>query len=837
MTNLKLMFVLLLTTCFIACSDTETTEADSEIAGENGVMSVSLTNSNDASSFIITQGTSAVIAVTLVDENSDAIANQTINFTSSQGTVSSSARLTNQNGETEFIVDTTDVNSGVVTTTISTTIDSETLTDEFQFEVIGATTVTDPAIEEGFNVSIALFNDTGLNTNTLTTESTAQLQLTLTDDDDNPIANIPVSFTAELGTLQAPSALTDSNGVASVVLDTGTTLGAGFVSASVVIDSVTQTPSFAYQIIAGVSVDSINLGYLDDTETFIADQIKTSQTNEDGLSVINAGATLGLEFSIVDDAFELLDEAITASFTSFCVDAGKATIDSAVSARKGTFRATYQDLSCAGASGNEDTIVASITVNSKNYTISHDLQMLPEGLGAIEFVSASPETIVIKGTGGQGQQEIATVTFIVKGELGNPIEQQTVAFDLSTQAGGIELTSESGITNSEGLVTAVVKSGSVPTAVRVNASVTTSDGVNIKSQSDLLSINTGLPDQNSITIAFSEINPEARNIVGKQITVSAYLADSFNNPIVDGTVVNFTTEGGSIEPSCQTFGGYCSVKWTSQEPYVDNHRVTILATALGHESFIDVNGNNIMDDSDGTAANDTINNVAIVEAGFSRPEPAITAGYLDMQEAWRDDNENYAFDAGEVFYDFNDDNMHSDKDNLFNGPQCDSAVLCPATADNMIHIRKAAVLITASSKALLQVTQLSDDLVLVENYDDFTVNDASDVARGEISAYSLKVSDTAMQTMPLGTQVSVTASLGELTGDTQISVANTIGVNDPNGFGGMDLIFYLENNQATPLTDEEDDDAASVDSTATINVVVTSPSGIITSTSFKVTLL
>jgi len=44
------------------------------------------------------------------------------------------------------------------------------------------------------------------------------------------------------------------------------------------------------------------------------------------------------------------------------------------------------------------------------------------------------------------------------------------------------------------------------------------------------------------------------------------LADAFNNPVPDNSTVQFRTEFGAIESSCNTTAGACSVVFTSQEP-------------------------------------------------------------------------------------------------------------------------------------------------------------------------------------------------------------------------------------------------------------------------------
>jgi hypothetical protein len=143
----------------------------------------------------------------------------------------------------------------------------------------------------------------------------------------------------------------------------------------------------------------------------------------------------------------------------------------------------------------------------------------------------------------------------VTGESGYLLSQQKVSFSLNTQTGGLALSQLTGVTNSQGQDSTTVSAGNVPTSVRVTAKVKTATGEIVSSQSDLLLVNTGLPDQNSFTLSASTLNPEANSISGQTVTFVTRLADTFNNPVLDGTSVSFSTEGGVIEASCITTNG------------------------------------------------------------------------------------------------------------------------------------------------------------------------------------------------------------------------------------------------------------------------------------------
>jgi len=285
--------------------------------------------------------------------------------------------------------------------------------------------------------------------------------------------------------------------------------------------------------------------------------------------------------------------------------------------------------------------------------------------GSIEFVSATPSLLALRGTGGEGLTEFSEVTFRLIGSDGLPMESRTVNFELNTLVGGIDIDPATTTSNSEGLAKTIVQAGTIPTAIRVTAITDMLDvddnTITVFTQSDKLVVSTGIPDQNSMSLALSTINPEAANYVGEEVDVTVRLADHFNNYVPDGTTVYFTAEGGAIEPSCQTTAGGCSVKWVSQAPVPDDHRVTILATTLGNESFIDT-------DSDGRYS-------------FADGDPYIDKNHNNIfDEAFTDDNSNGVYDepffdapngiydAGEAFVDalngrYDVDELFTDKGN------------------------------------------------------------------------------------------------------------------------------------------------------------------------------
>ncbi|MGA1839202.1 MAG: hypothetical protein ACMUIU_01135 [bacterium] len=310
-----------------------------------------------------------------------------------------------------------------------------------------------------------------------------------------------------------------------------------------------------------------------------------------------------------------------------------------------------------------------------------------EKASGIDFVSATPQTIALKGTGGPARSETSVVVFKAVDEYGSPVLNQAVNFTLSTEIGGLSLSSSSAISNTEGLVQVTVKAGNIPTHVRVRA--TLADNPSITIVSDELAVGTGLPDQNSISISAETLNPEAWNYNNVEVPIIFQAADLFNNFVPDGTVVYFTTEGGSIIASSTIKEGVCEVQWRSGNPKPVNGRFTILAFCIGEESFTDVNGNGIFDELD-WFDNDT-----------------------DLAEPFRDDNENGVYDFGEEYWDYDDNgNFDGVPNGIYNGTLCsDEAEELGLCTKELVYVQEDITLVMSSSFAVITFDPASVNLI------------------------------------------------------------------------------------------------------------------------------
>ncbi len=609
-------------------------------------------------------------------------------------------------------------------------------------------------------ISLALVDQvTGVTTTSISAASPGELRATVTFN-GTTVASQVVSFATTIGALTPTSGLTNIAGLATVALSDDGTSGAGSITAEVTMNGTTATANLNFQVVSSATTTTVDMGNGTDA-SFVADVIGLG-----GITVLAAGGTLTATVSIVETSNNNVayTTPVTVNFTSACVVAGTATMDAAVQTTAGIASSTYLAQGCTGS----DTITATADVGT-TINATANLTVQSASVGSLEFVSATPEIISLQGTGGSGGTETSAVVFRVVDAQGNPVANQSVNFTLDTVVGGLSLNPGSATSDQNGLVQTVVQSGTVSTSVGVTAT-TTSNGSTYQTQSSQLVVTTGIPDQNSLSLSASVLAPEAWEVDGVVSVITARLADRFNNPVPDGTAVTFTTEGGSIESSCTTTGGACSVNWTSQSPRPCGQvmgaadvvldpslgpnqcvttgggfnpanpvigfaplgqpyggRATIVATVVGEESFIDINGNGVFDDGDTMA---------------------------DLPEAWIDENEDGARGSFEPFFDFNANGTYDAADGAFNGVLCSRTVSPLCSPDETLHIRKALVLVMSGSGAFIDVVDGTGT--------QFNMGNPIDLSCDTAVGFTVIYSDLHHQPMPAGTKVTVTSSHGSI---------------------------------------------------------------------------
>ena len=637
--------------------------------------------------------------------------------------------------------------------------------------------------------------------------------------------SVSVSFTAACADADAfpGTRSTGTTGSASTVY-TGTVPCVGE-------DTLTATATFGDQTLSAtgvVEVRAIRMGVLD-TGTFTEGRVHVGQ------DPIATRGSSGLRVDLVDEDGNLFTlDNFEVAFTS-AVCGGSSELDSPVTSVNGVARSTFQDAGCASGAQTTDTITATASAYGKALSATGSLTIEPANIGALEFDSATPTVIGLRGTGGQGIQETSTVTFVLRDDVGDPVEGETVRFTLDRTSGGVELSDSQGISNSEGKVSVVVRSGTVHTTVRVRAEATDpNSGDTIFSQSDQLVISSGITDNDSFSLTASCFNLEAFDYDGVEAEVNIRLADRFNNPVPEGTAVAFTTEEGSIDGQCFVDAtGACSVTWRSQGRRPDDGRTTVLATATGEESFFDANGDGVHQSGEQQASTQDLE-----EAFLDRDEDGVydVAGF--GTNGRQTENRPFTAIAADSNVDFNDNGLHDGASGAFTGLICESG--CDSAQGTLLNVRESLVLIFSGSGAFLDDQFIADQDGVNDNFlDDPTTNtpvdssgydttmnlglpagstDPADFVGG--ASIGLVLRDERGQPLPVGTTISVETDVGTAVGVTSREVLCS--TND--SMAANRYFFSID----APAPDAEPDSGS-------LRITVTTPRGVISEFSYGVT--
>ena len=282
------------------------------------------------------------------------------------------------------------------------------------------------------------------------------------------------------------------------------------------------------------------------------------------------GSTM-LSVDVLAGAGKYTDQPVNVSFSSACVTAGKATLATTVPTNNGTAQTVYRDKGCA----SNDTITVSADGVAKSAPTT--LAIAPPSAASVQFVARAPsdQSIVIQGQGGNGRTETATLTFKVVDIFGNPLAGKQVNF---TPAPAPSRSTRPATPPTPAAAWSPPSTRArPPTSFRVLATLpdTGANGnADISTMSDSVVVTTGLPVQRAFSISAGSFNVEGWNIDSTPstpaTTVQVLLADTFGNPVPDGTPIVFQTNMGAVGSSdkggCNTVNGGCSVEFRAQNP-------------------------------------------------------------------------------------------------------------------------------------------------------------------------------------------------------------------------------------------------------------------------------
>ncbi|MCL0083833.1 hypothetical protein M1N77_04835 [Thermodesulfovibrionales bacterium] len=299
---------------------------------------------------------------------------------------------------------------------------------------------------------------------------------------------------------------------------------------------------------------------------------------------------------------------------------------------------TYRGVATATfrASNIPGIVAITGTVGDASNTVG--ILISPAATGSIKFVSATPDVIAIRGSGGN---ETSLISFLVRDINGNPVVDGTlIDFVMHGPSGGRvpadggefigerdDTPTKASVSTLNGVASIHLNSGSVAGTVLIIATVDVA-GIPLSSASTPISVGGGVPSEKRLTVAADRFNLPGLDWVGREATISVYLADRFGNyNVLEGTSVSFYAESGAIDRSAVTDAtGRTSVTFRTQLPdpvgvypedweiewqdhLLDEYGIfttahprdgwaTIMVSVRGEEAFDDADADGIFDEGE-----------------------------------------------------------------------------------------------------------------------------------------------------------------------------------------------------------------------------------------------
>ena len=304
-----------------------------------------------------------------------------------------------------------------------------------------------------------------------------------------------------------------------------------------------------------------------------------------------------------------------------------------------------------GDQGGVARVRASIFI--QDIAASDEMEITVRQLGFIEFISAVPDKLGVKGS---GKNESSMVTFQVKDTEGLPFPAGALVQFTLSNAPGVTLDSPNDRTDNQGIVEATLNSGESATTVTVTATALVGTET-LQAVSPPIAIVGAKPNARFMTFSCERFNVGGFTVDFVETECTISLADRFSNKIGFATNVIFRTEAGSIDASAMTseaasnMGMVTVTQRTGDprpkdvpplagEPFVGSHNprdgmVTVIVATTGEEEFDDVNGNGSYDDGEPFAQ-------------WEKGEPFIDKdddGIRDPDEQFIDANDNLQYDG------------------------------------------------------------------------------------------------------------------------------------------------------------------------------------------------
>ncbi|MFZ2842755.1 Ig-like domain-containing protein [Psychrobacter sp.] len=430
----------------------------------------------------------------------------------------------------------------------------------------------------------------------------AYYEVIVTDDNGQPLANTKVTFSidapgVDLSQTTSGATLTNSEGKARIFLKPNApeVSGAYIITANASNNNNTAISNLTFS----VQATNVNLSPLQVTDSQLtaggqtSTSLKTTDTNGNPIS--------GVLVNLNSNCGQLPAQA--------------------TSDENGMVNFVYKAI-------NSDNTLCSgnvrISANTGNLTQSVSISVQAPEATSIVY-TANELTLGIQNSGSSATGQVEFTVFSNRTALANAdvilsLEKSPLGLTFGVLGNNNQFRAR---TDENGVVSVNIYPGSTPGPVEIKATLASDSRINALSKG--ISIASSRVTQDGISLSFGK-NVLDWSLDGDNTPVIARLVDRNGNAVPDGTVVNFTTEGGKVSPaSCSTTDGECGVTFSTQNPLPGDGRVSLLAVAEGEKAYIDQNENNAWDQD----VDILVHNIG---------------------DTFRDDNENGTFEIGEFTY-------------------------------------------------------------------------------------------------------------------------------------------------------------------------------------------
>lgn len=446
----------------------------------------------------------------------------------------------------------------------------------------------------------ALFNADGNVINSVSLEG-AYYKIKVVDNTQNPIINAKVAFDIdaegiELSQTTSGSVLTDAEGVAQIFLkpSSAEVSGAYTISANATYEQQSATANTTFSVQAtNVSLSAI-----------------TAESNN-----LASGGQTPISLKVTDQAGTVLS-GVLVNLNSSCGQIPEQVTSDSEGMVEAVFKAINLDTTLC--SGN-----VRISATTGNSTQSTTVIVASAEATSIIYTS-SDVSLGIRGSGSSSTGQAEFTVYSGATTLAN--EQVRVSLEKSPfgLTFGPNRNQQSYVTTTDasGQVVVPIFPGTTPGPVEIEVSLVDDPLINALSKN--ITVASSRVTQTGLSLSW-EKNVLDWSLDGDSSEINARMVDRNGNAVPDGTVINFTAEGGKVTSSCATNDGVCSVTFSTQNPRPGDGRVSILAVAEGEKDYIDMNENNAWDEG----VDILVHNIG---------------------DTFRDDNESGDFEIGEFTY-------------------------------------------------------------------------------------------------------------------------------------------------------------------------------------------